>query len=168
MRHHAGQLFHLVVLRRHREFMLNPSEATFGDVTVNRSAMRVMVADREPVSWEFRKMRCLTVVSSDNDQGSSIVEGAVLQFQDCSHDARVAPLQFFLPVESVMTGTTARSSIGTLRVAANPTLCVMKSKDKNNEVYALAIDDSLVLNDCNFEGRLARMGFEFELAERFI
>lgn len=161
LRHHATQLFYLTVYRRHPFFATNPNAEQFGAQAHIANTTRVIIALRNDFTWDYLgEVMCLTA--------DSIRDESRLTFRSCTHGGEESHKQLFLPVEGTLTGTSTRTSVGTLRMAVDPNLCVMKSKDYLSEISAMPIDNSLVLSKCGFEGRIARMGFEFELVERFV
>lgn len=98
-------------------------------------------------------MQCLTASSLNAD--------AVVTMKLCSQD-RINPLQEFLTVAGLSEGAHPLTTVGQLRFAADPSLCVAREgyRDQSEHNYVPS-HDAFVLRKCNSFPAIVH--FEFEL-----
>jgi hypothetical protein len=107
------------------------------------------------------KAACMTV--------SSMNVGARVAFQDCTIN-QDNPAQLFETIEGIYSGSIARTTIGYIRLAADPSMCVFREEDVSltNKQTAggaslIPRGSALTLGRCIMGGSYHRLLFEFEL-----
>lgn len=131
-------------------------------------AMRIMIAVRMDQTWNFVSFRCMTVEATK--------VGAAVVMVDCqapsspSSPTASYTLQEFLPVQGIMEGAHPLTTVGTIRLAADPSLCVGRTKRLTAKEMGIQTDQlffkppsgKLSLLRCNVPDRLSLVRFEFE------
>ena len=75
--------------------------------------------------------------------------------------------QYFVPIQTNLTGSHPFTYIGKIKLFSNPNLCIARSDNfENSELNSTSFhprDGKLYLLNCQKEGRLFLTSFEFEL-----
>lgn len=125
-----------------------------------REYTRIVVTDANPRDWEPRHpIQCLTALKVDPLNWKS----AIITTRDCSMNWK-EPNQLFYSVKGWTSGSTAFTTVGSMKFAADPNLCItrMEEKELKAEFLTVPIGDQLYLENCTPNGHLHLVLFEFE------
>ena len=164
MRYDQRQLFFLQVIPE------SPSEFDFrtrpqtqllplGKPLVARKFTRIVVMDGNNRDWEPRQpVQCLTAIRKE----SGGWKGAVVTSRDCSENLQLKS-QLFHAVKGWTSGSIPFSTVGSMRLAADPRYCVTRLDDADRDNAVVPSGDLLQLDVCEPGGHMHQVLFEFEL-----
>ena len=116
--------------------------------------MRIMMPNRHPKVWDWiEPLKCVTIAGE-------IRHGGLVEMQDCNKKDWKDKHQTFLTVRGVSRGSHAATTVGKIRVAADPSLCL--SRAPNNDSINAPENNRLELLKCDTENHQHRIVFEFQ------
>jgi hypothetical protein len=129
---------------------------------------RIMMTNANKADWEPRgEIQCLTVIKNLNTQvTSNMWYLAKVVPEKCNIDWQHHS-QLFHTVQGWTGGTLPYSTVGLIRFAAFPSLCIARNdngpRNGVQQIFSRPKDNDLYLFDCNYGGNMHRVLFEFEL-----
>ena len=137
------------------------SPSWFPDSTYNsvvKNITRVMMINSEPVNIDYRKaMYCLTA--------EKLQQHAKITMQPCTikSSTEIDIHQSFITVQGSSDGSHPQTTIGQLKFAGNPDLCVARSENKVVDRSIYPESDALYVSLCIWKAHYHKNIFEFEL-----